>query len=107
MIVKLIKPLPLRLKKPIINNVISRTKYKLIGIYSESNGLSLPFNDVSLEYLKISNYNNFILKNRLLVYNINDKYLLGFDFYQNIVSWSNQEINYLTEIINDEINMII
>jgi hypothetical protein len=36
MIIKLVKPVPLRFKNPIINNVIARSKNTLIGISKEN-----------------------------------------------------------------------
>jgi hypothetical protein len=110
MIIKLVKPVPLRFKNPIINNVIARSKNTLIGISKENynsnyNGISLPCNNMWSEYFKKNNF-KYISKNRLLVYNKNDKYLFGFDFFQNIKSWSDHEINHLTEIFNDEIYKI-
>jgi len=109
MIIELSRPIPLRLVSPVINNVIAKTKYKLIGIKEDKlyGGLYLPFNNDWL-YIFEDSHIKYIRTNRLLIYNKDkyNKYLLGFNYFENIKCWSSYEINYLKLILDEEINFI-
>jgi hypothetical protein len=105
MILRLSKPIPLRLVEPIVNNVLVRSKYKLKGIREDKcyGGLYLPFNN---DWLNISenSYIKHIKTQRLLIYK-KDKYntqLLGFNYFENIKCWTSLEIDYLKSFFDDE-----
>jgi hypothetical protein len=108
MIIKLNHPLPLRLKSPIINNVIARTKYVLVGIKEDYvvGGISLPTNEKWKSFYKKTHL-KYVSNNRLLTYQINDDHLIGLKYFGNIKCWSFEEIEYVEHIINEETNFII
>jgi hypothetical protein len=103
MVITLIRPLPLRLKSPIINNVISRSKYELHGIRENHiiGGLSLPPNDNHEK-----NHLKYITNDRTIEYKIDNNFIVGFKYFCGIKCWSMYEINYVKNIIEEEINSL-
>jgi hypothetical protein len=106
MIIKLSKGFPLRLKSPIFNNVISRSKYKLYGIQEDKyiGGFVLPNNREWYDFYKKTHL-KYITIGRLLVYVHENDHIIGFDYFGNIKSWTLYETTVLKNIIESEIEM--
>lgn len=107
MIFTLKKSLPLRLRSPIISNVLSRSKFELIGIKEDHvvGGLSLPTNDLWKDFYKKTHL-KYVTKNRIIQYKIDNDHIIGFRYFCDVKCWSLYEINYVKEIIDEEINYL-